>query len=259
MFLQNVNKIRICEVLGIPVYLNFSTLCLLFFFLGMTNSLLLDVACAAMLLVSIVCHELGHALMARRFGYRTRDITLSFIGGCASLEGIPHKAWQEFLTAIAGPAVSFMVAFLGFFLAPLTPFAFLGALLEITAIINFSLGAFNLLPGFPMDGGRIFRSFLRAFTTRLRATFWAMMVGRVAAWLLVLGPTIGIHHIWIIPVGGNFFLRLFIAWMIWQEGRREYQMAERESCRMGRWDFSARVSPPPYGGEEDETEIRRGR
>lgn len=252
-------KIRVCELFGIPVFLDVSTLFLLFFFVGMTDSLLLDVVCAALLLVSIVAHELGHSLTARTFGYGTRDITLSVIGGCASLTGIPRKAWQEFLTAVAGPLVSFMVAVVAFFASSFCPMPFLAAALYVTAIINFSLGAFNLLPGFPMDGGRIFRSVARLFTTRARATYVAMIVGRVAAALLILGPFLGVTHIWIIPIGGHFLMRLLIAWMIWREGWREYQQALVEEQWGGRWDWSARVSPPPYGGDEDDVEVRRHR
>jgi len=250
-------KIRICELFGIPVFLDMSTVFLLFFFVGMTESLLLDVTCAALLLASIVAHELGHSLTARVFGYGTRDITLSVIGGCASLAGIPRKAWQEFLTAAAGPLVSFIVAVATYVASAFCPVPFLAAALYVTAIINFSLGAFNLLPGFPMDGGRIFRSVARIFTTRLKATYIAMAVGRVAAALLLLGPWLGIHRIWIIPIGGNFFMRLLIAWMIWREGWREYQQAMVEEQYGGPWDWSARVSPPPYGGDEDDVEIRR--
>ncbi len=252
-------KYRICKIFGIPVYVGLSTICLLFFFIGMTRSLLLDVVCMVMLLVSIVAHELGHALTARCFGCRTRDITLTVIGGCASLERMPRKAWQELLTAVAGPAVSFVVAVGTFFASEFCPSAFLSAAFYVTSIINFSLGAFNLLPGFPMDGGRVFRSIARIFTSRAQATYLAMVVGRVAAVLLVVGPFVGVDHIWIIPIGGNFLMRGLIAWMIWREGEREYRQVLAEGEWGGRWDFSARVSPPPYGGEEDETEIRRGR
>lgn len=253
------NKFKICTLFGIPVYLDISTAILLVFFLGMTGSVALDLAAMVLLLVSIVLHELGHSLTARAFGCRTRDITLMLIGGCASLERMPYKAWQELLTAAAGPAVSFTLGIMCYIGAFMCPVAFAAAALMIAAIMNFTLGAFNLLPGFPMDGGRMLRSVARAFTSRAKATWLAMIVGRVAAGLLVLGPMLGIDHVWIIPIGGNFFMRLFIAWMIWKEGWREYQLALVEEQWGGRWDFSARVSPPPYGGDEDETEIRRGR
>ena len=255
----SIRKFRLFDAFGIPIYLDASTAILLVFFLGMTGSLLLDLAAVAVLLASIVLHELGHSLTARAFGCRTRDITLMLIGGCASLERLPRKAWQELLTAAAGPAVSFALGFACYFAAPLCIYRFGQEVLIVASVMNVSLGAFNLLPGFPMDGGRIFRSVARLFTTRVKATWLAMVVGRVAAGLLVLGPLFGIDHIWIIPIGGRFFMRLLIAFMIWNEGWREYQLALVEEQWGGGWDFSARVSPPPYRGEEDETEIRRGR
>jgi Zn-dependent protease len=253
------NKFKICTLFGIPVYLDISTAVMLVFFIGMTGSVALDLAAMALLLASIVMHELGHSLTARAFGCRTRDITLMLIGGCASLERLPYKAWQELLTAAAGPAVSFTLGIACYVMANICPTEFAAAALMIAAIMNFSLGAFNLLPGFPMDGGRIFRSAARAFTSRAKATWLAMVVGRACAGLLLLGPAMGISHIWIIPIGGSIFMRLLIAWMIWKEGWREYQVALAEEQWGGRWDYSARVSPPPYGGDEDETEIRRGR
>jgi len=252
-------KFHVCDAFGIPVYLDISTAILLFFFVGMTQSLALDLAAAMLLLVSIVLHELGHSLTARAFGCRTRDITLMLIGGCASLERMPRKAWQELLVAAAGPAVSFVLGVACYIGAAFCPLEFTATALFISAIVNFSLGAFNLLPGFPMDGGRIFRSAARAFTTRAKATWLAMVVGRVCAALLVFGPLFGVTRIWIIPIGGNFFMRLLIAWMIWNEGWREYHQTLAEEAWSGRWDFSARVSPPPYGGDEDDAEVRRGR
>jgi Zn-dependent protease len=107
------------------------------------------------------------------------------------------------------------------------------------------LGAFNLLPGFPMDGGRIFRSVMRIFMSRSRATLAAMWVGRAFAVLLGIR---GLHSIF---TGGSWgFISILIAWMIWREGWREYQQALAEDRWDGPWrqeDFNARVSPPPYG------------
>jgi stage IV sporulation protein FB len=113
------------------------------------------------------------------------------------------------------------------------------------------LGAFNLLPGFPLDGGRIFRSVLLVFFNRSKATFIAMWVGRVFAILL------GISGLHAIVSGGSWgFIRILIAWMIWQEGYREYLLARMESS----WDyhdFRARVSPPPYGGRGDDCDVTK--
>ena len=99
-----------------------------------------------------------------------------------------------------------------------------------------------------MDGGRVFRSALRLKMSRVRATYLAMIVGRACAVALVVLPLFGIRHIGPIPIGGYFFIRLMIAWMIWQEGHREYLLAQQDD-RFQRWtqaDFNARVSPPPY-------------
>ena len=282
-------KYRIFELFGIPIYLDFSLIILLLMFSTGGGDLLSGLFAAFLLLASITLHELGHALTARAFGYRTHDITLSLLGGCASLIALPRKPSQEFLTAVAGPAVSFVLSFLGicglaicssegslwsaflfvvgdvlgsfglhglasgdFFVT--RSLAWLAGPLFYLAAMNAMLGFFHLLPGFPMDGGRIFRSAMRAFMSRARATYIAMVVGRAFAILLALSALNRILH------GGNWgFVTLLIAWMIWREGAREYRQVLAEGEWGGRWDFSARVSPPPYGGDEDETEIRRGR
>ena len=99
---------------GIPVYLDLSLIVLLFMF-ALNGGIQSGLVCAALLLASITAHELGHALTARAFGYQTRDITLSLLGGCASLIALPRKASQEFLTALAGPAVSVAICVLAIF------------------------------------------------------------------------------------------------------------------------------------------------
>ena len=242
------SQLRLGELFGIPVYLDWSTIFLALMFLQ-TGDILFAFGLAIILLASIVLHELGHSLTARCFGCDTRCITLTVIGGCASLERMPRKAWQEFLTAAAGPLVSFVLGVVPLILSCLLPQGnMLGIVLWCGGRLNIGLGLFNLLPGFPMDGGRIFRSAMRLVLTRTKATYAAMVVGRVAAVLLVLGPLLGVTHIWIIPIGGNFILRLLIAWMIWREGWREYQvaLAEDDFRRWTQDDFDARVSPPPY-------------
>ena len=245
---QFKSKYFICEAFGIPITADITSLGLLLL-LVFDFGLPLGLPCAILLAMSIVLHELAHSLTSRAFGCRISEIRLSILGGCASGE-IPHAAWKELLMAAAGPAMSFL---LGFGLL----FAFSGVPIEsdwlrevvwYAIVMNIILGSFNLLPGFPMDGGRIFRCIMRAFVSRPKATYYAMIVGRVSAVALVVLPFLGINNIWIIPIGGNFFFRVLIAWMIWQEGYREYQMALVESD-FRRWtqrDFNARVSPPPY-------------
>lgn len=104
------SRYRLCELFGIPIFVDISFAILLLLFATSQSSLTGGLAWALALAVSVVLHELGHSLTARAFGYQTRDITISLLGGCASLTSMPKKAMQEFLTAIAGPAVSFALA-----------------------------------------------------------------------------------------------------------------------------------------------------
>ena len=239
-------KYHVCDAFGIPIYVDVSFLFLLLIFVMDFGSFTFGVAAALALAISVILHELGHALTARAFGYRTRDITLSLLGGCASLIALPRKAWQEFVTALAGPLVSFAIAgsvlLLNVF-GIVIHNTWLRNVLVYTFWMNVMLGAFNLLPGFPMDGGRIFRSAMCAFLSRAKATMVAMWVGRAFAILLGLR---GLHSI---VTGGTWgFISILIAWMIWREGWREYQMALAEE-NFRYWtqdDFDARVSPPPY-------------
>lgn len=240
------SKYKLCELFGIPVYVDLSFAILLFLFATSEGSFSFGIASALVLAISVVLHELGHALTAGAFGFRTRDITLSLLGGCASLIALPRKAWQELLTALAGPLVSFALAGLVLLLDVFEVRVennWLRSVLSYTFWINMMLGIFNLMPGFPLDGGRIFRSVMRAFVTRAKATFIAMWVGRGVAILLGLR---GLHSLF---TGGSWgFISILIAWMIWREGWREYQLALAEE-RFDRWtqdDFNARVSPPPY-------------
>jgi Zn-dependent protease len=134
----------------------------------------------------VLLHELGHALMARRFGIETRDITLYPIGGVARLERMPRAPGAELLIALAGPAVNFAIAaallpllFLGG--SELSSATMLGLFLECLMSINLFLGLFNLVPAFPMDGGRVLRAMLSNWLGRLRATVIAARIGRALA------------------------------------------------------------------------------
>lgn len=141
----------------------------------------------------IVVHELSHALVARHFGCRTREILLLPIGGIAEVERMPERPAQELLVALVGPATNIAIAaLLGviFVLAGWTldleqPTLF-RALVVPLFWINLSLAAFNLLPAFPMDGGRVLRALLAARIGRARATRIAGGVGKVLAVLFVL-------------------------------------------------------------------------
>jgi Zn-dependent protease len=197
---------RLGSLFGIGIWIH-STFLLLPLFVVLSaeaagvETILYMLALLAGVFGCVVLHELGHALMARRFGIRTVDITLYPIGGVARLERLPDKPSEELWIAVAGPAVNVVIAalllplvmgggFLGQFL-PLGPegsFAdvawatgvrFLGTLL----MANVVLVLFNLLPIFPMDGGRVLRALLAMRMGAVRATTVAVGVGR----LFILG------------------------------------------------------------------------
>lgn len=145
----------------------------------------------------VVLHELGHAFVARRYGVGTRDITLLPIGGMARLTDIPREPRAEIAIALAGPAVNFAIALALWLLLPgedvvaLLQSAATGGEVPLAAsvlLINLSLGTFNLLPAFPMDGGRVLRALLALRLPAVRATRIAARVGQaIAAVFVMLG------------------------------------------------------------------------
>jgi Zn-dependent protease len=141
----------------------------------------------------VVLHEYGHALTARHFGIRTRNITLYPIGGVAALEGMPSRPREQLLVALAGPAVNFALAALiaGVALVlgrPLAGLMQLGAgetpILSLLFTANVLMGSFNLLPALPMDGGRVLRALLAMRLSARSATRIAVAVAKVVAVLM---------------------------------------------------------------------------
>jgi Zn-dependent protease/CBS domain-containing protein len=138
----------------------------------------------------LLLHELGHALVAQRSGIPVRGITLFLFGGVAEIEGEMPSAGKEFWMAIAGPLVSLVLAGLCAALWLLGEAADwrreLVLLLFVLAWINFVVLVFNMVPAFPLDGGRVLRSILWAATGNLRkATLWASLCGQAFSWLLI--------------------------------------------------------------------------
>jgi len=161
---------------------------------------LINLALIVAIFGCVVLHEFGHAAMARRFGIKTPDITLLPIGGMARLERFPDDPREEILIALAGPAVNVVIWFaLTVFLNARVSFDLMtsledpsGAFLARLATVNLVLVVFNMIPAFPMDGGRVFRAFLAMFMDRIRATRIAANVGQGMAFLFgFLGLTGG--------------------------------------------------------------------
>lgn len=144
-----------------------------------------------LLFACVVAHEFGHVLVARHYGCRTRDILLLPIGGVSRMERLPERPAQELAVAVAGPAVSIaigaaLILLVGFPTAESIKSTTLDALLPRLAATNVFLAAFNLLPAFPMDGGRALRATLAMRMGRIAATRIAARFGHIIAGLFVL-------------------------------------------------------------------------
>jgi len=255
---------HLARIAGIDVYLDWS---LAIIFMLVTFSLgavafpawhpqwgpgtawLTAVAAAVLFFASVLTHELAHALVGRRFGIDVPSITLFVFGGMAQMREEPHAWRPELLMAIAGPITSLLLG--GFFIwlgstltGPLPdttdPEEFLSALSPVATLffwlgpINVILGLFNLVPGFPLDGGRVLRAALWGATgDMVRATRWASNAGRGVAWLLIatgFAMALGVR----VPffgtgLGGGLWLAL-IGWFLHNAAVAGYrQLLVRES------------------------------
>jgi Zn-dependent protease/CBS domain-containing protein len=161
---------------------------------------LLGVGAALGLFASVLLHELGHSLVARRYGLETESITLWFLGGLAQFAELPDDWRQEFAIAIAGPVVSVAlgVLFYGSFELLAGRLPAVRFVIGYLAVLNVVLAAFNMLPGFPMDGGRVLRAVLSRNRSRLRATRIAAAVGKGFAFLLGIAGVFTFNLFWIL-------------------------------------------------------------
>jgi Zn-dependent protease/CBS domain-containing protein len=177
----------------------------------------------------VVLHEYGHALTARKYGIKTRDITLLPIGGLARLERMPDEPRQELWVALAGPAVNVVIA-AGLFvwltfsssMAPIVDLGVTtGSFLERLMVVNLFLVGFNMIPAFPMDGGRVLRALLAMRMEYTRATSLAASLGQFLA--IVFG---------FIGLFTNPFL-LFIAFFVWIGAGQEASMVQMKAALGG--------------------------
>ncbi|MGD0225527.1 MAG: site-2 protease family protein [Terriglobia bacterium] len=227
---------RIGRVAGIGIYVHATFLLLILFilFVNWREGKSLETAAEGVLFIlaifgCIVLHELGHALAARHYGIRTRDITLLPIGGLARLERMPDIPIQELWVALAGPAVNAVIA------AGLFGFGFLvgtrpelaafrwagGGFLNKLMVVNFWLLAFNLIPAFPMDGGRVLRALLATRLEYARATLVAARVAQGLAFVF------GLAGLFTDP-----FL-VFIALFVWMGAEQESAMVQMHNSLGG--------------------------
>ncbi len=234
---------RVAQFKGIGVYIHATFLLLLgfFFFAYMQQGGwargLEGVALVLLLFSCVVAHEYGHALTARRYGIRTRDITLYPIGGIARLERIPRNPRQELLIAIAGPAVNVAIAavlFLGLTAAdaPVGREALSvqgGNFWTKLMWWNLWMVGFNAIPAFPMDGGRVLRAFLAERIEYGRATQIASGVGQALAFAFGF---VGLAGIPILGVQPNPFL-IFIAFFVYMAAGEEAATVQAERAFRG--------------------------
>ena len=209
---------RLGSAFGFPVEVNLSFLILLGLVLvafgGVVGVFVVGIAFA-----SILLHELGHAVVARRLGVHVAGIELGFFGGAAKMENMPRKADHELAIAAAGPAVSLLLGGAGLGLAALTHIS----LFALIGWTNLVIAGFNLIPALPMDGGRILRALLTRRMSFIAATDAAVYVSRIAAISFgVFGLAFGVFQL------------IVLAPFLWMMGTREALIA--------------RMTQAPYGG-----------
>lgn len=165
------------------------------------------------LFISVLIHELGHSLVARRYGVKVKSIRLWLLGGVAQFEDMPRQRGAEAVVAIVGPIVSVAVGTVCFFIVPILPVTAYGArfVFEYLAVLNYILAVFNLIPALPLDGGRVLRSLLAMKMSHLRATQISAGVAKFFAVVLAL-----------LGILGNFWL-LIIAFFIYMAVNAETQ------------------------------------
>ncbi|MGD1993682.1 MAG: site-2 protease family protein [Anaerolineae bacterium] len=205
----------------------------------------LALVAALLFFVSVLAHELAHSLVSQAQGTPVRGITLFLFGGVSNIQREPETPRSEFLMAILGPVTSLVIGFLLLILAGVgidpnalqrameDPSGPLGQMGPVTTVllwlgsVNMALGLFNLIPGFPLDGGRVLRSILWGITDDLRrATRWASWVGQGIGWLMIISGIAMVFGAQIPFVGSGLVNGLwlaFIGWFLNNAASRSYQ------------------------------------
>lgn len=160
-----------------------------------------------LLFICVLLHELGHSYIAQKYGVEIKDITLMLLGGVSSMDELPREPSQEAKIAFAGPFVSLIIGFSLFAVNTLVSyyvsfytFTWLYLMLEILASINIILAIFNLIPAFPMDGGRILRAMFAKRMSYIRATHYAASVGKMFAFIMAVTGVFVFANFWLVLI-----------------------------------------------------------
>ena len=221
------------RVLGFPVHLNWSVLLLatlVTLLYGQAAGYVVGLGFVVLLLVSVLLHELGHALTARRFGIGVRGITLEILGGYTEMDRDASSPRVELLVSLAGPAVSLALGLAAAVTAALLPVATAGRqVVFLAAAANLIVAFFNLLPGLPLDGGRALRAAVWAFSgDQARGTLVAARCGQVVGVATAAAAAV-LYLLGVVRVFGLVFT-LLVALTLWQGaagGARVARMSQR--------------------------------
>jgi Zn-dependent protease/predicted transcriptional regulator len=242
---SRTDHVQIARVMGIPIHLHFSWLVIFGLIvwtlstgyfqaqdpdLPVSSYWAKGLVASLLFFVSIVLHELGHAVVALRHGLRTRSITLFVFGGVAELEQDPRDGRAEFWIAAAGPLVSLALAgvfYTGANLPAVAPSA--AAVARYLALINLILALFNLVPAFPMDGGRLLRGALWGAIGKARATRIASGAGTLFAFLLIFSGVFSLLRG--DSLGGLWYI--LIGWFIKDASAASYQQVRLDEALRG--------------------------
>jgi Zn-dependent protease len=237
---------KLGRIAGIDVFVH-PTFLLVLLLPGVLSDGLLSLLLVLSVFGCVLLHEFGHALMARRFGIETEDITLYPIGGVARLRRLPRAPGAELLIALAGPAVNFVIVGALLVLGSLgldevlwqADLGLAVGFLEQLVLVNLVLGLFNLIPAFPMDGGRVLRALLSGLMGRAQATSIAAGIGRFLAVLFGIAALLWTHNLMHVALAAFIFFasRAEEMQVLHEERRRRYGSPQPE----GVW-----VAPPGY-------------
>lgn len=237
-------SLKIAKIMGIPIRVHFSWLIIFglitwslstFYFpkaapeLPVTSYWISGAIAALLLFISVAFHELSHSFIALRYKLSIISITLFIFGGVAQMKGEPQDPKAEFRIAIAGPLSSFFLSLVFSFAYFLSEPYVLKALFSYLARLNFILGVFNLIPGFPMDGGRVLRAFLwRKTDNFFYATRMASGWGQKIALFFII---FGIFSIFFGIPGGLWFM--LIGWFLYSAAQASYQQVSLQETLSG--------------------------